>query len=462
MIIDGSGVRADPEKLKTIQDFSPPQNRKQLQGFLGVCGFSRRFVVKHADFVSPFRELLKPNTKWDWTQDHDNAFSQIKLNFLHTVTLSHVIPNCKFRLQTDASDAGICGVLYQEKSEEDLRVVAITSRVLTKCELKYTVTEKELLAIVYSLLKFRRYLLGMKFDIVTDHKALTFMLNTPYHNARMTRWVLFIQEYDYDIRHCKGTDNVVADYFSRNFKGTLGANQNQNSYLICQLGKGCVDAMTHGKGRGNVISNVEMRRELLDELRELSRLQANDEMTKCLYGKNSKFLEFRRESGIMYCKSIRDENWKLIIPKGLIKQLCLSIHEQLGHAGGGKMHRYMSRFFYWRYMRRDIRDFSRKCDLCQRTKCLNYRMEGKYQMVKSNFPNDIASVNFYGPLPTSTAGVKYIFVVQDLFSKYVSLYPMKAAKTQSCLKIFNKKYFIEVGKPKRILSDNGTQFTSRA
>lgn len=129
---------------------------------------------------------------WDWTQDHEMAFQQMKQNFLNTGTLHHVIPNCKFRLQPDASDAGICGVLCQVREENDLRIVAITSRVLTKCELRYTVTEKELLAIVYPLLKYRRYLLGIRFEIVTDHRALTFMLNTSYHNARLMRWVLFV------------------------------------------------------------------------------------------------------------------------------------------------------------------------------------------------------------------------------------------------------------------------------
>lgn len=224
----------------------------------------------------------------------------------------------------------------------------------------------------------------------------------------------------------------------------------------------CVDAISHGSEKGGLIANLRMSRELLHDLQELSHLQANDDMTKCLLEKCSQFQQFRNEAGILYCKSIRDENWKLVIPQGLILSLCTSIHEQFGHSGCYKMHKYISRFFYWRYMRRDIKDFSRNCDLCQRTKYLNYGMEGKFQFVKSNVPNDIISVDFYGPLPTSVAGVKYIFVIQDLFLKYVTLFPIKAAKTKICLDKLTKRYFVEVGKPKRILSDNGTQFTAHA
>lgn len=91
-------------------------------------------------------------------------------------------------------------MLYQLDSDGEPRIVSLTSRVLTKYETKYTVTEKELLAIVFSLLKFRRYLIRVKFEISTDHKALVFLLKTPYHSARLMRWVLFAQQYDFDIK----------------------------------------------------------------------------------------------------------------------------------------------------------------------------------------------------------------------------------------------------------------------
>lgn len=88
MIIDQTGVRADPEKLQAINDFPPPRDRRQLQGFLGVCGFSRRFVRSHANYIAPFRDLLKPHTKWSWSEKHDQAFYEIKKNFINSCFIS--------------------------------------------------------------------------------------------------------------------------------------------------------------------------------------------------------------------------------------------------------------------------------------------------------------------------------------------------------------------------------------
>lgn len=183
VIIDKTGVHVDPEKLEAIRDFPRPMDRRQLQGFLGVCGFSRKFVLNHADYVAPFRDLLSSKNGWEWKCEHDIAFDNIKRNFMRAITLNHVIPGQKFRLQTDASDVGISGILQQVDEKGEIKIVSLTSRVLTRYETKYTVTEKELLAIIFSLLKFRKYLLGIKFEIFTDNKALTFMLKTPHHTA---------------------------------------------------------------------------------------------------------------------------------------------------------------------------------------------------------------------------------------------------------------------------------------
>lgn len=438
-------------------------NKKQLQGFLGVCGFSRRFVHKHSDYVSAFRDLLSSKQRWNWTSDHETAFENIKKNFINAVTLHHVLPGYKFRLQTDASDVGISGILQQVDDKGEAKIVSLTSRVLTKQEIKYTVTEKELLAIIFSLLKFRKYLLGVRFEILTDHKALTFMLKTPHHNARITRWVLFAQEYDFEILHCKGSENIIADYFSRNFAGQLSDNSSKNkSYLVSEIGKKCVELINENDIENKLIASLEMKTELFNDLHDFAQHQEDDLMIKCLREKKETSLSFHAESGVLYCKSKNDQNFKLLIPSNFVPTLLSSIHDQLGHAGSYKMHRYIAKFFYWKYMRRDIKNFTKSCDVCQKTKYLNYKMEGVHEFVSAKKPNELVSVDFYGPLPGSTSGVQYILVLQDIFSKFVTLYAIKRATTQICLKKLINQYFNEVGKPERILSDNGTQFTAHA
>ena len=224
-ILSSEGVRADPDKLQTIEKFPVPQTRQQLQAFLGVCGYYRRF-----------RDLLSGSKDWDWTEKHSSAFDQLKRNFMNAVVLSHYLPNSRFKLQTDASEGGISGILYQFDSEENPRIISSQPRTfvrffrVSKHERNYSTTERELLAIVYSVLKFRYYLVGAEFDIITDHKSLTFLLTSPFNNARLTRWILCLQEYAFKIEYCKGKDNLVADFFSR--RGPGHENNSSPNYLI--------------------------------------------------------------------------------------------------------------------------------------------------------------------------------------------------------------------------------------
>ncbi|XP_058809933.1 uncharacterized protein LOC131675104 [Phymastichus coffea] len=133
--------------------------KENNQHILGVCNYYQRFAIKHNNFISLFRDLLKDNSEWLWTEQHTRAFDALKRNFTHTVCLSHVIPNIPFKVQTDASNSGIAGILYQIDENKEHGIISLASRCLTQTGTKYTTTELELLSIVYSIAKFRRYLI---------------------------------------------------------------------------------------------------------------------------------------------------------------------------------------------------------------------------------------------------------------------------------------------------------------
>ena len=198
-ILDSRGISADPQHIEKIVDYPCPRCRQELQGFLGVCGYYQRFSIKHSNYVEPFRQLLQAGKSWTWTEVHTRAFQALKTNFTHTVILYHYMIDQTFYIQTDGSDLGISGILYQIDKAGDLRIISLVSRVLTKFKVRYTTTEKKLLAIIYSVLKFRYYLIGSQFEIVTDHKSLTFLLTSQFNSARLMRWILALQEYDFVI-----------------------------------------------------------------------------------------------------------------------------------------------------------------------------------------------------------------------------------------------------------------------
>ena len=208
------------------------------------------------------------------------------------------------------------------------------------------------------------------------------------------------------------------------------------------------------------IANISLKRELLKELKSLNRLQQNDDTIRLLRDKKTSMLECREDKGILYIKTKTDESWRLALPRALIDMFITTVHKQFGHAGQYKLFTYLRQYFYWKNMRRDVKNFTRSCDLCQRVKYLNYKMEGSYEFLASERPNELVSVDFYGPIPASVGGVQYIFVIHDVFSKLVTLYPIKRVNTKTCLTKLRDHYFGNIGKPQKILSDNGTQFSS--
>lgn len=153
------GIKPKIDKLKIIADFEKPKSRKELQQFVGICTYYRQFTIRHVDLIGPFREFLKEKTVWEWKSCHDEAFGVMKKAFVESVELT----DAPYRLQTDASDMGVSGILYQIDSNNDHRIISLVSRCLNEAEMYYTVTEKELLATVYSILKLRTYLLGTRF-----------------------------------------------------------------------------------------------------------------------------------------------------------------------------------------------------------------------------------------------------------------------------------------------------------
>uniref|UniRef100_A0A6V7LHY6 RNA-directed DNA polymerase n=1 Tax=Bracon brevicornis TaxID=1563983 RepID=A0A6V7LHY6_9HYME len=461
-MLSPQGIRPDGEKLSKILNFQEPKNRVELQKFLGLCNYYRQFSLNHSKYIEPFRKLLSKNNAWEWSEYYSKAYEDLKENFVKVIQLSHYDNDKTFQLQTDGSDVGICGVLYQVDEEQNKRVISIESRCLIPAEKNYTTTEKELLAIVFSICKFRVYLIGRKFDIITDHQALTFLDRTQFLSARLCRWSLLIQEYDFNVKYCNGKENVVADFFSRNPNHEYVEETSQQimiSTLSCyhegQSNNEAMDVLV-------MICRLELDSDLCTDLEKIADMQNNDEIIQQTV-KNAninKNHEYCQHKNIWFHRKAQNDHWCLIIPEALQEPLIKAEHERLGHCGVYKTYNHLRKFYYWRNMNRAIKKYVRECDLCQRVKHLGQAAEGVYEHVYSEMPNDLVTVDFYGPLPRSIGGLQYIFVVVDAFSKYVQLYAIKRANTETVLRKLINNYFKEIGKPKRILSDNGTQFTS--
>lgn len=161
------------------------------------------------------RHLLQKCAKWKWGPNKERVFSQIRDLFLNVVLLHHPNPGLTYYLQTDSWGYGIGGVLYQDLDDRKTGVVSFASRSIRGAKLNYTTPEKELFALIFSLMIFHTYVLGTPLVIRNEHQALIFLKNCRILIERLTRWVLLLQQFDHWFEHVKETDNRIVDLLSR-------------------------------------------------------------------------------------------------------------------------------------------------------------------------------------------------------------------------------------------------------
>lgn len=213
-ILTKDGIKPNPNKIKDINQIMLPKTEKQLKSFLGMTGFYRKFIKDYAKIAYPLIKYLKKDTKINVKDpQYIEAFEKLKLLISSHPILKFPNYEKEFVVTTDASDYAIGAVLSQEGHP-----ICYVSRTLNKHERNYSVTDKEFLAIVYSVNYFRPYLYGRKFKIITDHAPIKY-LNSKYKgkefSQRNQRWILKLQEFNFDIEYLQGKENKVADFLSR-------------------------------------------------------------------------------------------------------------------------------------------------------------------------------------------------------------------------------------------------------
>ena len=212
-IVTKDGIKPDPSKIKAVQKFLPPENQKHIRMFLGLCGFYRRFIKNFAHTTKCLSDLLKKDSPFIWTNEHQKAFEMLKQKLCEAPILTYPDIQGEYLLIVDASAKCLGGVLAQG-TEKKHNPISYWSRVLTQTEQKYSAYEREALAIYEAVKHFRQYLYASRFIILSDHKPLLSMAEAE-NNARVQRWRLKLQGYDYTIKHIVGKSNVIADSLSR-------------------------------------------------------------------------------------------------------------------------------------------------------------------------------------------------------------------------------------------------------
>jgi hypothetical protein len=214
-IVGRDGIQPDPEKIEKIKNFPVPTNLTQLRSALGLFSYYRKFIKDFSKIAKPMLTLLKKETPFNWTDKQQQAFEYLKERLIKSPILKYPDFEKPFIIYTDASGTGLGAVLSQMHDNGKEHVIAYASRSLNKAEANYTITDQECLAIIWAIKHFHHYLGLQPFTIVTDHSALKWLQTSSIPKGRRARWMMELQQHDYQIKHRPGKTNTNADALSR-------------------------------------------------------------------------------------------------------------------------------------------------------------------------------------------------------------------------------------------------------
>ncbi|XP_065368079.1 uncharacterized protein LOC135960632 [Calliphora vicina] len=436
-IIGDGGIVTDPEKVSAIRNWPTPKNIKQVRGFLGLAGWYRRFIANFSSVVYPISETLSTKKKFVWTPEAQQAFEQIKDLLSSAPILSNPDFEKKFFVHCDASDFGIGAVLVQLDNNNEEKPIAFMSRKLNSAQRNYSVTERECLAAIEAIQRFRCYLELQKFEVITDHSSLVWLMKQPNLSGRLARWALKLQAYNFTISHRKGKENIVPDALSRIEFGEV--NSLDSSEPEIDLNSTCFDDPDYCDLKNRIHENQ-------------SQFPDIKVVEKYVYIRTEHY------DGI---ESNESEAWKLWIPYGLRTTLIKRFHDPptVSHGGMSKTLELLRRKFYWPGMVVDVRNFVRSCELCKTTKHPNFVL--KPEMGKQTItirPFQRLYIDLLGPYPRSKKGNIGILIVLDHLSKFQWLQPLKKFTSSSIKDFLETQIFHVYGIPETIVSDNGSQF----
>lgn len=443
-LITSDGIQTDPSKVSAILDMKPPINVTQVRTFLQTCSWYRRFIEKFAEIARPLTNLTKKSSPWFWGESENGAFMALKRLLTESPILRQADDTLPFIIRTDASQYALGAVLLQgEKFDE--KPIEYASRLLIAAERNYSTTEREALAVVWALNKFRGYIEGAEIIIGTDHQPLKWLFSLKTPIGRLARWVMLVQSFNLSVNYTPGKINVVADTLSR-------PPRDEEADIVVSA----VEIDFPQKGP------TKIREEQLDD-EELAKIVRSFETKDDPNLENYLSRGYLLEQGVLF-RYMDDEcdEPQLVVPNQLRHHILQRFHNDptAGHYGADRTINKIVTKYYWPGIRKDITEYCRKCVECQKYKAANHKPFGLLKTPVMSQRFEVLAVDLFGPLPETDDGYKHILILEDVCTRWVELYSLKLATALDCAIILINEVFLRFGFPRRLISDNGVQFVS--
>jgi len=451
--ISPRGIEANTSKVDKILNWPVPKSATDVRAFLGLVRYISVYLPKLAEFTS----ILSPLTTKEmdkqfpaWTPAHQAAFEAVKglvVSRECLTVIDHLNPgDNKIFVTTDASDLRTGAVLSWGPTWEEARPVAFDSMQLNDAQKRYPVHEKELLAIIRALKKWRADLLGGPIAVFTDHRTLENFNTQKDLSRRQARWQEFMSQFEMNIYYVKGEDNTVADALSR-----LPVEQqlDEKDHPVPRH-----DAWLN-KNSVNVTLSISADKSFL---RDVKTGYLEDTFAKKLIA-GTMIPGVHEENGLWYVGD------RLVIPRtgSCREDLFRLAHDSMGHFGADKAYANIRSSYYWPNMRRDLESaYVPGCVDCQRNKSSTSKLKGPLHPLP--IPDDrgtSVAIDFIGPLPEDE-GFNCILTMTDRLGSDIRIIPTRTdISAETLASIFFKHWYCENGLPLDIISDRDKLFVSR-
>ena len=458
------GIRPCQDKIKAVQRIEIPRTLKQIRSFLGLASYYRKFIENFARIAEPITQLLSKDVPYQWTEERNNAFEQLKTALTTAPVLSTIDYGSKrgqFKIRTDGSKTGLGGALYQQQADEQKdqkvwKVIAFYSKTLSKTEQNYSITEIECLAVIRTIQRFSHLLRGEHFLIETDHSALTWLKTCKDPPGRLLRWTLLLAEYDYEVKHRSGDSMKEVDALSRLYalrEYELPRMENDHFRKLQRKDKYLstyIDLLENN----HVKKGSELKEGVWLKIKNQPRI-------------NSVIRRMRLSDGILLYKT-KKKRLVRVIPD-VMKATLLFMHHDLSsaaHLGVNRTLEGMKLYWWWYDMNHDVALYVSTCHKCQLAKQPT-KHQGPLQLLTKVYPPFYkVAIDYHGPFPRSR-GYNYLLVVTCMSTKYLILIPMKQSSnsqdkidSKATAQALLNKVIYTFGIPAVILSDQGSNFVS--
>ena len=210
-------IEMEEDKVVGVLNWPVPKTVRDVRKFLGLANYYRQFVKNFTKIAQPLNNLTRKEEKWKWGDEQQETFEQLKQVFTSRLLLVALDIDKEFRVETDASNFAIGGVLSIKCEDNKWRLVAYISKLLNETKRNYEIYDKEMLAVIRCLEAWRHFLEGSrsKFEVWTDHKNLEYFMSNQKLNRRQAQWALYLSRFDFMLKHIAGSKMGKADRLSR-------------------------------------------------------------------------------------------------------------------------------------------------------------------------------------------------------------------------------------------------------